>query len=154
MDAPLDEVWEFHSRVEGLVDLTPAFLNLRVEEVRGDHDGELTVGTEIRVSAQPFGVGPRQTWTSRIVERRREEGRALFRDEMVEGPMRKWEHTHEFVADGDVTLLRDRVEYRAPGSFVGSTLTWPGLAVGFRYRHRRTRELLGQRPGRVVDRTK
>ncbi len=150
MDAPLETVWEFHGRIEGLLELTPAFLGLRVEEMRGDDDGILTVGTEVRLSMRPFGVGPRQAWTSEIVERRREEGRAVFRDEMVEGPFPRWEHTHEFVADGDVTLLRDRVGYRLPGGPVEpltSALARPGLALAFRYRHRQTRQLLGKRAG-------
>lgn len=144
VDAPLDEVWAFHGRIEGLVALTPDFLGLRVEEVRGESD-PLTVGTEVRLSVRPFGVGPRQAWTSRIVERRREESRAVLRDEMVDGPFERWTHTHEFVADGDATVLRDRVAYRLPGGPVGplaSALAWPGLALAFRYRHRKTRELL------------
>jgi len=147
--APLDEVWAFHSRVEGLEALTPDWMHLRVESVEGP-DGEpdpevLETGAEITTSVQPFGIGPRQGWTSRIVERRESEGAALFRDEMVEGPFETWVHTHSFYAEGEMTRVRDRVEYALPGGGVGaavSPLTAVGLEPMFRYRHRTTHEVL------------
>lgn len=147
--APLAEVWEFHSKINGLEALTPGFANLRVESAR-DPDGEpnpeiLHEGAAVDLSIQPFGVGPRQDWTSTIEERREESGAALFRDEMNDGPFPHWEHTHSFYADGDDTIARDRVEYRLPfgelGHFAG-----PFAVVGFepmfRYRHAETKRLL------------
>ncbi|MFB6171624.1 MAG: SRPBCC family protein [Haloarculaceae archaeon] len=147
--APFDEVWAFHSRVQGLEALTPGWLCMRVERVRGP-EGErdpdvLEAGSEVTLSVQPFGVGPRQSWTSRIVERVEGEGSALFRDEMVAGPFRRWVHTHAFYEDDGWTRVRDRVEYALPGGEVGQTLSplaRVGLEPMFRYRHRRTHELL------------
>jgi ligand-binding SRPBCC domain-containing protein len=147
--APLDDVREFHSRVEGLESLTPEWFHMRVEAVRGpdgDRDPDvLTVGSQVRLSVRPFGVGPRQRWTSRIVARENEAGSASFRDVMVDGPFRRWEHTHSFFADGDETVVEDRVRYELPFGPVGRALG-PLARVGFepmfRYRHRRTRELL------------
>lgn len=145
--APLADVWAFHSRIEGLERLTPDFLNLEVEWVRGP-DGEsdpevLTAGTEIQLSLQPFGVGPRQPWVSRITERERRDGRAWFRDEMLDGPFPRWVHTHSFFADGEETVLEDRVEYELPLGPLSEALGPLGV-VGFepvfRDRHRRTRE--------------
>lgn len=155
IDAPLEEVWEFHSRIEGLEALTPELMNLRVASVAGP-DGEpdpevLTEGSEIRMSVEPFGVVPRQRWTSRIVERDPDgdaplEGSAYFVDEMVDGPFRTWEHTHTFHADGDETLLVDSVEYRLPFGALGDA-AGPFAKVGFegmfRDRHRRTAGRLG-----------
>jgi len=147
--APLSRVWEFHSTPEGLRALTPSFVRLRVEAVRGP-DGEpdpdvLTAGSELHLSVRPFGVGPRQRFASRIVAREEDEGSAWFRDAMVEGPLETWEHTHHFFADGDTTVVDDRVEYELPFGAVGEALD-PLAAVGFepmfRHRHRRTRELL------------
>ncbi|MFB6161543.1 MAG: SRPBCC family protein [Haloferacaceae archaeon] len=147
--APLDEVRAFHSRIEGLEALTPAWLHLRVESVRGP-EGEadpevLAVGSKIRLSVRPFGVGPRQRVTSRIVARESDEGSASFRDVMVDGPFRRWEHTHSFFADGNDTVVVDRVAYELPLGPVGralAPLARVGLDPMFRYRHRRTRELL------------
>ncbi|WP_135827929.1 SRPBCC family protein [Halorussus halobius] len=138
--APLDDVWAFHSRVEGLESLTPDWMGLRVEGVRrpgderdgGDAD-VLDAGTEIRLSVRPLGVGPRQRWTSRITRRERgdggsgsdapggssravrSDGAAVFEDEMVDGPFPVWHHRHQFYAvSDDETLVRDRVTYELP----------------------------------------
>lgn len=147
--APLDEVWSFYSRVSGLEALTPGWLGLRVEAVTGP-DGEpdpdvLEEGSRVRLSVRPFGAGPRQSWTSVIVEREQRDGAAVFSDEMVEGPFDQWVHTHRFFADGPATVVRDRVEYRLPGGSLGDLagpLARAGLEPMFRYRHRKTKELL------------
>lgn len=147
--APIDEVWDFHSRVSGLEALTPGWMNLRIEAVVGP-DGEpdpeiLEMGSRIDASLRPFGVGPRQRWTSVITERERGDGTASFRDEMEGGPFRRWEHTHRFFADGSETVVDDRVVYALPFGPVGevaSSLARVGFEPMFRYRHRRTRELL------------
>jgi ligand-binding SRPBCC domain-containing protein len=147
--APLDEVWAFHSAIDGLVALTPGWFGLRVEGVTGP-DGtadppELLEGTTIDLSVRPLGIGPRQRTTSLIEERRREDGFALFRDRMIEGPFEEWLHTHAFEAVDGGTLVRDRVEYRLPYGLPGRVAA-RGMVVGFapmfRHRHRRTRALL------------
>ncbi|WP_255170036.1 SRPBCC family protein [Natrononativus amylolyticus] len=146
--APLEDVWEFHSTVAGLEALTPAWLGLHIERVVGP-DGEaepdvLEAGSEIDLSLQPLGLGPRQHWTSLIVEREREDGVAYFRDEMIRGPFDRWVHTHAFYADGDETLLRDRIEYELPLGDLGplDSLSRVGFEPMFRGRHQTTKELL------------
>jgi len=94
---------------------------------------------------RPFGVGPRQSWISEITARERSRGSAYFRDAMSDGPFRRWVHTHMFYADGGTTVVRDRVEYELPLGSVGEVLgplAVAGLDPMFRYRHRKTRELL------------
>ncbi|MFB6165429.1 MAG: SRPBCC family protein [Haloarculaceae archaeon] len=149
--APLEAVWDFHSHVSGLETLTPEWLHLQVESVRGP-DGEpdpdvLDTGSRVRLSIRPFGVGPRQGWTSEILDRERSDGSAAFRDRMLDGPFDEWEHTHSFFADRDETIVRDRVAYALPCGPLGDAvdpLAPLGLEPMFRYRHRRTRELLGE----------
>ncbi len=147
--APFEDVWQFHSTEKGLVDLTPGWMNIQIEDVRGP-EGEpdpevLDAGSVVESSIRPFGVGPRQQWVSDIVARERTGGSAYFRDVMVEGPFPDWTHTHMFYADDDATLVRDKVEYQLPlgplGRAVGP-LGVVGLDPMFRYRHRKTRELL------------
>lgn len=145
--APLEDVWDFHSTVSGLEALTPDWMRLRIEFVLGP-DGEpvsepravvLEEGTELSLSIRPFGLGPRQYWTSIITERTRGDGIAQFRDEMVHGPFDRWVHTHTFVADGDETTVRDHVEYELPlGRFgeLASPLSAAGFDAMFGYRHR------------------
>lgn len=147
--APLEAVWGFHSRAEGLESLTPDFMNLRIEGIRGpggERDPEvLAEGTELHMSIRPFGVGPRRRWTSVITDRVEEPGHAWFRDEMREGPFPRWVHTHQFFGDGDETVVADRVEYELPlgplGKAVGP-LGVVGFEPMFRARHRQTRKEL------------
>lgn len=147
--APFEAVWRFHSTSGGLEALTPGFLNLEIERVTGP-DGEadpevLAAGSTVEASIRPFGVGPRQEWTSRILERTEDDGAATFRDEMVAGPFPRWRHSHRFFADGGETVVEDRVEYELPGGPLGtaaSPLGVVGLEPMFRHRHRRTKELL------------
>ncbi|MFC6769269.1 SRPBCC family protein [Natrinema soli] len=143
VDSPFEDVWAFHSRVSGLEAVTPDWLGLRVERVIGP-DGDpdpnvLEPGLEVALSMRPFGVGPRQHWTSVITDRDRDEGSAYFRDEMVHGPFDRWEHTHSFFADGDRTVVRDRVDYELPFGRLGDaveSVSTPGFAAMFRARHR------------------
>lgn len=147
--ASFDEVWAFHSTVDGLEDLTPDFLNLEVRSVTGP-DGEpdpdvLEAGATIVLSMRPFGVGPTREWTTVVTDRTEEDDRAAFVDVMEDGPFPTWEHTHRFVADGDATFISDRVEYRLPGGRLGRAVSpagWVGLEAMFRGRHRKTRQLL------------
>jgi ligand-binding SRPBCC domain-containing protein len=146
--APLDEVWQFHTSVDGLVAVTPAWFGLTVESVVGS-DAEADVdrldeGTEVSIAIRPFGLGPRSSWTSRITHVEYGTDAAVFRDEMVDGPFPRWRHTHRFTEAPGGTRLTDRVEYELPlGPATGlSALGWPGFEAVFAARHRRTKQLL------------
>lgn len=154
--APLDRVVEFHSSADGLEALTPDALNLRVESVT-DPDGQpdpdvLETGSTITSSISPLGVLPRQRWVSEIVDRQVGDQVAGFTDVMNDGPFPHWRHTHRFFADGEDTIVYDRVEYRLPGGPLGRAIG-PFGVVGFEpmfaYRHRRTRKLLDGRSSRT-----
>ncbi|MFB6151968.1 MAG: SRPBCC family protein [Haloarculaceae archaeon] len=149
VEAPFDEVWAFHSQESGLEALTPDWMRLRVERTvgpDGDSDPDvLEAGSKVESSIRPFGVGPRQRWISYIAARREGDGEAMFRDEMTRGPFPHWEHTHRFRAVDAGTEVHDRVEYRLPGGPLGrlaAPLGRVGFEPMFRYRHRRTKELL------------
>ena len=154
VDASLDRVWEFHSTPDGLQAITPHWFDLRVERVTGP-DGTpdpevLSTGSTIDVSIRPFGVGPRQRWTSEIIHREKRDDRALFRDRMREGPFEHWLHTHQFFAVEGGTKIRDTVSYEVAGGPIGRTVGMAGLVgldAAFRYRHWRTAALLEQTPG-------
>lgn len=145
VDAPLDAVWEFHSHISGLTAVTPRILGLRVRELR-DADGEvlssddtLAVGTEIDLAVRPCGLLPGPGWTSKIVERSHTGECAHFVDEMVDGPVRHWRHTHRFEAADDGTRVIDKIEFDA-GPL--TAVVAAGLRAAFADRHRRTRKAL------------
>lgn len=148
VDAPLSDVWQFHTTVDGLLAVTPKWMRLRVDAVHGpsgdETPGELDGGSTVTLSVRPFGVGPRRASTVRITRMERGDGTRVFEDRMVEGPFARWEHTHQFFADGDRTLVRDIVEYELPFSMVGRAVTPVAQSLFgllFRQRHRRTRKL-------------
>jgi len=149
VDAPLDRVWTFHSTVDGLRALTPDWVALRIEEIDRPDPGArnsdiLTEGTEIHASVAPFWVLPRQHWVSVIESREEWDDSCVFVDTMDAGPLSGWEHTHRFVAVGDRTRIVDHVEYEPPSNPVARVLVNHGLEPMFAYRHRRTRDILGQ----------
>jgi ligand-binding SRPBCC domain-containing protein len=150
VNAPLEDVWDFYSRVEGLTELTPGWMRLRVDATTGP-DGEpnpgiLEEGSSVDVSLKPLGVFPRVSWTSMITERDAEGHEAYFVDEMSDGPFKRWRHTHSFKKDSEGgTLMRDSVEYSLPVWMLGragSPFFRVNAHMMFRHRHNTTRELL------------
>lgn len=58
-----------------------------------------------------------------------------FVDTQIRGPYRLWRHTHTFEESGNQTLMKDMVEYSAPGGrLVNRLLVEPDLKKIFRYR--------------------
>ncbi|WP_122089602.1 SRPBCC family protein [Halalkalicoccus subterraneus] len=146
VDAPLEDVWKFHSRIDSLEALTPGWMGLSVQEVRGP-DGErdpavLEAGSEIDMRLSPLGL-PGDSWTSVITERTSSDERGLFKDEMRGGPFARWVHVHQFRREGEGTRIRDTVHYELPDPVrATSPLAVVGFEPMFRYRHRKTKELL------------
>jgi uncharacterized protein len=97
---------------------------------------------KIRLRVGPFV----QTWAPKHAAC--EPGR-MFRDVMVAGPFRRWEHTHLFIPDGqNKSWLEDRVEYEFPlgwfGKLVGRAYTKRRLSRMFAWRHRVTADAVAQ----------
>lgn len=144
VDAPFERVWDFHSQVSGLEALTPSWMGLVVESVERPLSGPgntLIEGSTVTVSLRPFGFIPAGRWVSVITKRERRGNTAMFRDEMIEGPLPLWVHTHRFTKVDGGTRITDRIAYRMPDP-VPSALALPGFAAMFAYRHHRTKVLL------------
>jgi len=104
VELPIEQTFELYGDASNLERLTPAFLNFRVVSPAPVVMG---VGTLIEYRLRLHGVPIR--WFTRI---ERWEPPHRFVDRQVSGPYALWHHTHEFEADGDATLIRDRVRYR------------------------------------------
>jgi ligand-binding SRPBCC domain-containing protein len=71
--------------------------------------GLLTLGQEVTWSARHFGV--RQRLTSRITAYDRP---AHFRDSMVSGAFKRFDHDHFFEEQGSATEMRDVFDFESP----------------------------------------
>lgn len=71
-----------------------------------------------------------------------------FVDRLVDGPVRRWEHTHRFIADGPVrSIVEDTIDYEAPFGSIGDYIVRRHLPPMFDFRHRRTHnDLVRQSP--------
>ena len=134
-------VYDWHALPDALTLLTPPWENARVMEQTG---GIEDVGSRVKIRLR---VGPfSQTWTAEHTAC--EPGR-MFRDVMISGPFRSWEHTHLFIPQGEnCSLLEDRVEYEFPlgwlGKLLGGYYTRKRLTRMFEFRHRVTLQAFGE----------
>lgn len=106
LDAPLANVFDFFGDAMNLEALTPAFLRFRILTAPPI---EMKVGTRLDYELSLFGV--KFLWRTRIVDW---QPGARFVDEQESGPYALWRHTHTFEARGNLTVMRDLVEYREP----------------------------------------
>ncbi len=93
---------------------TVSMASSRERAVAGTTSGMISCGEEVTWRAWHFGVPIRMT--SRITAM---EAPDYFVDEQVRGPFRRFRHVHEFVRDGEETLMVDRVEFSAPFGVLG-----------------------------------
>lgn len=142
MPASAEDVYRLHAEPDALERLTPPWEKARVVARTGgiEHPGSRVT---LRVSVGPIT----QDW---IAEHAACEPGKMFRDVMVSGPFRKWEHTHIFVAESEnSSWLEDRVEFELPlgwlGKMLGGRYTRRRLQRMFAWRHKTTSEILAVR---------
>ena len=70
----------------------------------------------------------------------------VLSDLATKGPFRHFHHRRTFIQDGDMTVMTDHVEYELPLGLLGrlfdAAVVRQIISSMFRYRHRRTKELL------------
>lgn len=128
--APASQVFAFHEQPGAFERLTPPYEQVEVVERDGTiRDGDRTV---LRMRVGPFS----QTW---VAEHRDYVAGEQFVDVQLEGPFRRWEHTHRVEPDGDGATMIDEVEYDLPlgglGRAVGGGMVRRRLERMFAYRH-------------------
>ncbi len=130
INAPVEVVWDFHTRPDILQLLTPPWQP--VEIVR--REGGLDVGaiTEFRIFLGPLPV----QWLAVHTEC---QPYRLFTDEQQQGPMESWVHRHQFSSEEGKTRLTDAITFSVPGGvWVENLLSgWVDARLEdmFRYRH-------------------
>lgn len=124
-----ETAYAWHARPGAFQRLNPPWEPVRVLEQTGDlNDGRVVLEVP---------VGPlRQRWVAR--HSRAMPGRE-FVDEQVEGPFKRWVHTHLFEpVSADRCRYIDRIEYELPGGAAGALaagVVLRRLERTFRYRH-------------------
>lgn len=104
---PLGEVFDFFKKAENLQQLTPPWLDF---QILTPLPVEMKQGALIDYRLKLYGVP--LLWRTEISLW---EPPFRFVDAQLQGPYRKWVHTHTFEAVNGGTRMRDRVEYRLPG---------------------------------------
>lgn len=136
---PVADLFDFFCRPANLVRISPPELHMTL--VEGPE--RIERGSRVVLKGRRWGVSQRVVST--IAEF--EEG-VRFADEQVEGPFRKWRHTHAFAAlpEGG-TRVTDAIEYEPPGGALGLIVTArfidKDLRWVFDYRRQKLIELLG-----------
>lgn len=153
IEAPLERVFRFFSDPRNLSVISPPSSGARLQnlhlvapQVQGVEGLERLAGagSEIVISVRLLPYFPlRHTWTARVVEYQWCEH---FRDVQVEGPFKKFDHTHSFKAERDGTRLTDHVEYEVgfgpAGRMADFLLVRSILRQMFTYRHAATARAL------------
>lgn len=81
----------------------------RERVISGPPLGLMELGDEVTFEAVHFGI--RQRLTSKITAYDRPNS---FADRMLKGAFKSFEHTHRFIAQGDMTLMTDDLRIEAP----------------------------------------
>lgn len=138
VDSPPERVWEFHSSAQALQVLTPP--NRRVKLISIDNsvrDGALHVMQVWILSIIPT------VWKARISQVTPPFG---FTDQAEKSPFKFWRHRHDFIPDGEGTLIRDTIDYLLPLGFLGKVMNRIYIAKDldrlFAFRHQATKVAL------------
>lgn len=109
--APIERVFDLNRSVDLHADSTQ---QTSERAVAGVMAGLLSIDDEVTWEATHFGV--RQRLTSRIVEFSRP---LHFRDSMVSGAFRRFDHDHDFTVVDDGTFVKDRFDFESPMGLLG-----------------------------------
>lgn len=139
LPSPVSDLFAFFADAANLESITPPWLRFRISRPRPI---EMSAGTLIDDRLRLHFVPIR--WQS---ENSVWEPPLRFVDRQLRGPYRMWEHTHTFKPANGGTLVRDDIDYAAPGGpVVERFLVRPDLRRIFEYRHQRLHEFFGDSP--------
>jgi ligand-binding SRPBCC domain-containing protein len=107
----IEKVWEFYTDIRHLEIITPKKLNLKIIKSTNQ---KIILGQETIISAKIIII--QSTWHSKITLFQQYE----YIDEMLEGPLKKWKHTHTFKRiNENKTEIIDKVEFSLPYGIFG-----------------------------------
>ena len=136
VNVPRDNVFPYFADAANLESLTPPWLHFAIRTVLPI---DMYPGRQIEYTIRLRGIPMR--WVSRIAAF---DPPAIFVDEQLKGPYRRWVHTHRFVETRGGTTLLDEVEFDMIGRWFVGGLVARDLRTIFTYRHHRLLEVFGQ----------
>lgn len=129
-----DVLFSFHENPENIRKIAPASLKICSVECAS----VAVEGGQFRIRASQFGLPI--DWTGRW---ERVERPGILVDAGVRSPFQVWRHSHVFQADGDGSVMTDRVDYLLKGGVAGELVSRWILPLVFREmfraRHEATR---------------
>ncbi len=111
IEAPVEVCFDFARNVEIHTKTTS---QTKERAVGGTTEGFLKKGDEVTWEAIHFGV--KQRLTAKISEMEEPQS---FTDVMVKGAFHSFTHTHEFIENGNGTIMKDIFEYKSPFGIIG-----------------------------------
>lgn len=108
---PRDKVFAFFKNEHNLEKITPPLLNFKV---LGKNTEKIQEGTIIDYQLKLRGIPIR--WKSLIKDFVQDE---TFTDQQLNGPYKKWVHTHGFISVNEGTLMTDNIIYKVPFGLLG-----------------------------------
>ncbi len=114
--APLETTFDLARSVDLHIESTA---HTNEKAVAGRTSGLIGFDEEVTWEATHFGL--RQRLTARIVTFNRPHH---FRDSMVSGAFRRFDHDHYFETDGAHTVMRDVFDYTSPLGILGNLADW------------------------------
>ena len=114
LNCSIPEAWRFFSSPHNLSVITPPEMKFVVlSKLR---DGELYEGMTIDYKVSPLLNWPLswRTVITHVIEQK------SFIDFQQKGPYQYWEHFHEFTANEEGVLMKDRIQYELPFGVLGS----------------------------------
>ena len=137
---PAAEIFAFLCNPANLIQVTPPDLNMRLVEA----PERLALGAQIVLQTRRWGFSQRILSKVTAFETNR-----LLTDEQVEGPFKKWIHSHLLEEAPAGTRMTDRIEFEAPGGLLGMVFTQDAiegeLQELFEYRTQKFEELFGSK---------
>lgn len=116
ISAPIERVFDL-SRSVDLHAASTAQTGERA--VAGVTNGLMSLGQEVTWRARHFGVW--QSLTSRITAF---DPPMHFRDSLVRGAFRRFDHDHYFSRHGETTIMRDVFDFESPLGVLGQLVDW------------------------------
>ena len=114
LNCDIAAAWKFFSSPHNLSRITPKEMNFVVKtEIAVD---EIYEGMQIGYTVSPVLSVPLK-WITIITQ---VDYQKSFTDFQKKGPYKYWNHQHEFIANEQGVLMKDRVDYELPFGFLGT----------------------------------